>query len=111
MKYIKTYENMNKLPEIGDYVLMKINLTEYEHKDEINNYINNTIGKIINIYPSTDDIRIKYDNIPNNIKSWFRDHKNYKNYYSRILRIDKIVAIGKTPEEVILNRDINKYNL
>ena len=115
MKYIKKFENIDIEPEVGDYVLMRINLIDSIKKDEINNYINNTIGQIIQIHPSTEEIRIRYDNIPDNIKDWFRNHKDWikdnGDFYSRILQINKIVAIGKTPEEVILNRDINKYNL
>lgn len=107
MKYIKAYENMN-LPEINDYVLMKVNLVEYKWKDEVNNYINNTIGQIIDVYPNEENIRIKYDNIPDIIKSWFRIDNGV---YSRVIHNDQIVAIGKSIDEVIINKNINKYNL
>jgi len=110
MKYIKLFENLTIEPEIDDYVLMRINLETYYMKDEVNNFINNNIGQIVRI--DEDEIRITYHNIPDNIKDWFREHKyTDKIIYTRILNKNKIVAIGKTPEEVKINKVVNKYNL
>lgn len=111
MKYLKTYENLTIEPKVGDYVLMRVNLELYKDKDEVNDFVNNTIGQIIEIHKD-EEIRIRYDNVPDNIKDWFLNerHKGEKTY-SRILSKKNIVAIGETPEDVKFNKVINKYNL
>ena len=92
MKYIKKFENITDEPQIGDYVLIKIHLIEYKKKNEVNAFINNTIGVII--YISDIDIRVQYDNIPDNIKDWFLESKRLnKITYSRILRKESIVDL------------------
>jgi hypothetical protein len=109
MKYIKTYENMNKLPEIGDYVLMRVNLKEYSKKEDVNKFINNSIGQVMKIYPENEEVRVKYYNIPDNIKDWFL-YDSFKKTYSRVFNTNRIVDI-KTKEDFDLYNNQNKYNL
>jgi hypothetical protein len=71
MKYIKTYENM-EYPQVGDYVL-----TSSSYSDELNDFLNNTIGKVtFKSTPRTghelyDRITVKYSNIPINLDNFF----------------------------------------
>lgn len=110
MKYLKTYENLTIEPKVGDYALMRVNLLLYKDKDEVNDFVNNTIGQIIEIHKD-EEIRIRYDNVPDNIKDWFLNDRKGEKRYSRILSKKNIVAIGETPEDVKFNKVINKYNL
>jgi phenylalanyl-tRNA synthetase beta subunit len=118
MKYIKKYEDGEEInPQIGDYVLINLKLHFYEHKREVMNFINNTIGQIINVYHYNnhdvwdDEIRVKYDDVPDTIKSYFSNKYDSPDYYSRQVSNKKIVEIGKTLEEVQFKISQNKFNL
>lgn len=114
MKYLKQYEFFEDEPQIGDYVLCDIKLERHNERENIMNFVNNNIGQIINIQDT--EIRVQYTNVPKEIKNWFRQDTisfNGKEYdkYSKLIHSDKIIAIGKTPEEVKIKIDANKYNL
>lgn len=55
MKYLKTYENLNDSPQVGDYVMGD----PYQFKD-INNFLSTEIGKIDRI----NDVELKIDGYP-----------------------------------------------
>jgi hypothetical protein len=83
MKYIKNFENLNdNEPQIGDYVI--INDPKY----------NNRIGQIVNIVFSS-AIKVQYEN----------------EKYTKLSTLKNVVAFGKTPEELELKLQANKYNL
>lgn len=109
-KHIKQYEEMNKTPEVGDYVIL------FDDTGEINdnfvdysNFINNNVGKIIDI-KSRDvsagylDISydIEYENIPNNLLPLFAVKK---------LKNDKIIRYEMSrPESDIIFSSKNKID-
>lgn len=123
MKYLKKFENINDTePEVGDYILIKVNLQEYGKKEIINNFINNTIGKVYKIY--NDDIRVSYENIPDEIKGWFSKpiytpSLKFINAikgvgegeYTRLFSKDRIVVFSKNKKDVEPYIQANKYNL
>ena len=122
MKIKRFNENSQETPEVGDYVLVKIDVSNssLSYKNELMDYINNTIGQICKIRNQLGDIVIVYDNIPNEIKSWFKysyeynyNSENFVGYgsYTRAIDKNKIVAFGKTIEEVELKISAKKYNL
>ena len=51
MKYIKTYEMLNNLPKVGDYVISNINfnINIPSNVKELMEFVNNNIGQIIEI--------------------------------------------------------------
>jgi len=111
MKYLKYYESLTDNLNVGDYVLIKINISKYNQKQiETENFINSTIGKIYSIdnrYINT-DIRVLYDDVPESIKSYF----NIKNGLCiRSFDIDRIVDHSKTIEELKMKIETNKFNI
>ena len=113
MKYIKKFENIeNTTPEVGDCVL--INIDTIIIKGKIRDFVNNTIGEIIDIRlkiedefdnESLGDLRVKYSNVPKDIQSWFF------NGNIRTFNINQMIEFGKTKEELELKIMSKKYNL
>jgi len=110
MKYIKKFENHIDIPKIGDYVLIHTN----SNIRSVSNFVNNTIGKIIDISSKYTDmfnrenpgvVRVEYDDPPRDIQSWFSD-KN-----KRTFTLEQIVEYGKTKEELEEKLAVKKYNL
>jgi len=102
MKYIKTFEKHINLPEDGDYILMNTYGTY-----DVKNFITSSIGRVVSVYP--DDvvdykIRVKYENIPDNIELFFKDG-------TRIFDIELLIAYGKTEEELKIKIEANKFNI
>lgn len=121
MKYIKQFESLNKeKPEIGDYIQVIINGDDDESDiifSKFINFVNNNIGKIISInnrFINDNEVRIKYDAVPIEIKTWL-DHTedNSIREYSKIFNLNAVddYIIGKTQEEVRIKMQSNKYNL
>jgi len=94
--------------QVGDYVICAYKYT-YDSSNNIKNlanFIKNNIGIIIKY--DDQDILIKYDNVPDNIKMFF----NGKDLNIRSLIDTKsILAFGKTIEELEIKLAANKYNL
>lgn len=115
MKYIKKFEN-SEHPQIGDYVLIKTR--GYSIIDDIitksKEYVDTHIGKIVDIKIYSDDedddssVLVEYENVPTEIKSYFNNNRNKS---TRKFSINRIVATGKTKEEVLMKVQQNKYNL
>lgn len=111
MKYIKkfeTHENINKDPKIGDYVIIKTT-----HKKEIYNFITSNIGKIVNANLPLDEVTVKYNNVPPELKQHFilNTGRYGDQYYVRMFPISYIKYISKNEEELQLKLDTQKYNL
>lgn len=100
MKYIKLFEELN-IPRVGDYVLLEI---EFSNSIELQNFINNNIGKIIRRNVNHENLDIQYVDIPENIKYCF----STKN--SRVFHIHNIIIFG-TKEQMELELQVKKYNL
>ena len=105
MKYLKTYEKLNDYkPHKGDFVIHSPNLI-------YGNFLENNIGQITSIR-SHDDICVKYNNIPDNIKPFFRTYnRNGAIIYYIHTKIDSIVVFSKNIDEIELKLKLIKYNL
>ena len=109
MTYLKYYENIEDNLEVGDYVLIKINILPYTQKQiDTENFINNTIGKIIDIITDRNDVVVLYENVPETIKSYFNINNGLD---IRTFDINRIVEHGKTKEQLELKLQANKFNL
>ena len=102
MKHIKKY---NRKPEIGDYVLCSEN---DKNDDDLNIFIDNNIGKIINIMPATNNTMeyyyVVYNKVPANIDRIFvNDGRN--------MWLSEIKCWSKDKEELEAILNSNKYNL
>ena len=91
MNNLKIYEEYNKLPIIGDYVVVHCESTN----DKFSNYINNNIGKLNYFSIITDFIWVEYFNIPEDLKKYFDDEK-----YA-ILNTDNIKYFSKYKKKML----------
>jgi len=109
MKYIKKFELNTNIPEIGDYIL-----TVYDIKNDRNTSINqlkkfidNTIGIVVDDLEfgvHNNYVRVKYENIPENIKNFFIDDRKRFNIVS-------IVDYDKDLETLKYKIEANKFNI
>ena len=114
----KIFENNNG-PEVGDYCLVKFNGADGKHKY----FIENNIGKIINIIPdkidvwnnvTEGDIVVGYKtlDVPDEIRRWFKWKPDVNfGFLTRNFSSDQIIEFGKTKEELERKLAQNKYNL
>ena len=108
MKYIKKYEAIsNNEVEIGDYVIIAsldddLDVASYNQRKEFNYFIEHNIGKIVDEYKYY--IKVKYYNIPFNIKKFFDN--NTFNFSS-----SRIIYYGKTKEDIEMKINAKKYNI
>ena len=106
MKYIKTYEDVNNEPQIGDYVLCKQN--EGFAKKSINNIISKNIGKILSKF--VDYYIVYYDCfIPEKLKYFFSNFNGPK--YSRLIKKYEIEHFSSNKEDLEILLKLKKYNL
>jgi len=123
MRYIKSYESLNKeVPKVGDYIQIIMNGdddydSDYDDSDRLLsqfvNFIISNVGVIINTFGrKSNEVRIKYDSVPYNLtKNYFDQYP--ENSYSKVVSLDHVddYFIGETPEEVKLKIDSKNYNL
>jgi hypothetical protein len=73
MKYIKKFENIKNIPEIGDYIIFKN--TWYDENFDGIKFLCSNIGKIVKIefpYNKKNALyHVNYENIPNDISHVF----------------------------------------
>jgi len=97
----KIYENKQIDPKAGDYVIMYCSDMGTE---KLENFLNNTIGKIFSINIKHKYADVFYDDIPFNLKQYF-----FKNRISlNLIRIHNY-SKSKSELEIILNA--NKFNI
>jgi len=110
MKHLKKYEDTNsELPEVGDYVYIEAAYSNDDLFVMLGDFLRSSYGVIKKIYQANYTehyyVDVEYTNIPRNLLSYFdRDHR-------RDFRVDRITAYGKTPEEIEMKLNVNKYNL
>lgn len=108
MKYIKTFEKATETfkpkLEIGDYVVVNTNT----HDNNFNNFINTNIGQVmdINVEQYYTSVRIKYENIPSNIRYMFLAGTDELSF---VIDIVKYYSKNKRDLEYLLDEE--KYNL
>jgi len=134
MKYLKTYEsNRLRNPQIGDYVLIHIDFSDYLSNAKIidgkleflditaedllsyEKFINVTIGQIIDIKKDDlgkDKVIVKYTNVPNNILRWFTTDEEKQNLsFYRDYGLERVVDFAPTIKELKIKLRAKKYSL
>ena len=113
MKHLKSFENNNQEPEVGDYVICEdcVSLEE-----EFKNFMCNNIGLIVEINPNTNyPYTLYYENIPDNIIDGFSCvlNNNYEYDYKclRAMSREEIIHFSKNKEDLETILASNKYNL
>jgi len=110
MKYLKTYENLEQEPQIGDWVVVRIDdnrRSDGDNDTPWTNMIEKSIGQVI----STPDEDCDYDY--NNVKDYFKAWKIKYEWKQRHFIIFKreIVFFDKDKEKVEAYTQTQKYNL
>ena len=134
MKYLKTQEsNRLRNPQIGDYVLIHIDFSDYLSNAKIidgkleflditaedllsyEKFINVTIGQIIDIKKDDlgkDKVIVKYTNVPNNILRWFTTDEEKQNLsFYRDYGLERVVDFAPTIKELKIKLRAKKYSL
>ena len=108
MKYIKTYEDLNDEPNLGDYVITTVIISDVDPKLKF--FLENNVGKICKIEDHVISYLVKYENTPFDLFIGIND--NYKKdvgyWWFDKLEI-KIHSSNKEECEAYLNA--KKYNL
>ena len=130
MKFLKKFESDTIEPEVGDFVLIKVNVRKYikdnkymgrdaEDVIDYENFINSAIGVVVDIYPLSNDIEVSYKNIPENIEPWFSQRNetgrrlvhDRKKVWLRRFDMKRVVGFGSSKKELKLNIATKNYNL
>ncbi len=114
MKYLKTYEDINNEPQVGDYVICGVPGIRESDNPDMFNFIKNTIGQIVKIensdtaYPT---YYVHYNNIPEYLKFDSRKSPSLSIFNEEPFRRKNITYWSKNKEELELKIIANKYNL
>lgn len=100
MRYIKTYEYMEKRPQVGEYVICE----ENSNIKEINDFLSQNIGKIVDIDGNKFEVLYNSSKIPNKISHNFYGGK-------RLMEIHEIIHHSYNIDDLESIIDGNKYNL
>ena len=105
MKYIKTYEQNNNEPQIGDYVICT------DQNPEVSEFTLNNVGKIVKYILMNNDrfpYKVKYKNVPVKLidKGYIFDNNDIRKT-SR----DEIIHWSKNKKDLELILYTKKYNL
>jgi hypothetical protein len=131
MRYLRTYEEKNNKPKVGDYVICDEGIHIDIHLDNLyDEFIKNNIGKCVNIVLNDIDLGgnsddndeylyiINYDNIPKEIERYFcfDKHTGYadedcKFTGFRSMLSNEIIYFSNNKDEMEVKISANKYNL
>jgi len=103
----KIFENINILPKVGDYVLIKI----YDRGDSrLQNFYSDNIGQIM-LTTGSDGIYydVKFENVPNDIKKFFDDDGH--SYDFKTFPIGRFEYWSESKEELEIMIKSKKYNV
>jgi len=104
MKYLKTYEDLQQIPQVGDYVLCKDYITS-----DIETRIDSNIGKISNYDDINEYYTIIYDSKYKNSILYKKTGGN--GYMRRGIRQHSIIMWSKNKEDIEAYIQSKKYNL
>ena len=118
MKHIRTYEQSSNEPQIGEYAICDIAFTSgQEFREQMNNFVKNNIGKILeidNIHGKNFEkyYHIYYQNVPKEFSRFFgwRQKYDFSEYFLNIHE-DSIICHSIDKEKLELLIHTNKYNL
>ena len=102
MKYIKTFENAEKTPQLGDFVICKC----LYGADRLNNFLENRIGQCVGFGYLDNIYKIRYEDVPFHINLDYFDFKNV-----RAMRRTEIIAFSSNKNDIEAIIQSNKYNL
>jgi len=110
MKYLKEFEIINNgQPKRGDYVIVNYNYGDFHN---LNNFLNNNIGKILDI--NNNEIYISYNvlekDMLESIKTYFITYED--NIYKISLEMEYTdINFSSNKEDLEILLQANKFNL
>jgi len=115
MKHLKSVENYNKKDiKIGDYALANIHGYRGMGSKEFMYFINNNIGRIIEIEDPKkifDNVSIEYENVPYEIQHpWFRFDEETGKIFKRT-RYGTIIVNSENKEDIEIALLSKKFNI
>ena len=109
MKYLKSFEKLQKLPQIGDYVISKDSF--FSNEDGILDFLDSNVGQIKNIDKSVDGKNgydVVYQNIPKKLVSYFDWNDSESKIY---MREKEIIYFSHDKNEIELKLISKKFNI
>lgn len=118
---ITLFENFKNEPEVGDYVIIKVNPMRFYKGLDV--YLNNTLGNIVVSqlkYSSAKAYIVMYDDVPTKLEAYFDrkeistrgligTYSNTQRYY-KTFYLNQIEAFG-TKEDMKAYIAVKKYNM
>lgn len=107
IKSFRIFEEINSDLKVGDYVIMRSDCHHYD----IINFVNNNIGKVINIVD--DGVTVLYFNVPDYLEdNFFGVYDGVKGRFKgRLFNIKQVVYYSSSLKELKLKISSSKYNL
>ena len=109
MKYIKTFEKLDRTIKKGDYAIINFDTTN----PEVTDFFKNNICKIIDVRKGSHHkwIQFGYENVPDELIEWFNKKSGKYYIYHIDLNICDVQKYSKNKEELELELQANKFNL
>ncbi len=115
MKHLKLYEDLKHLKVLdkikkGDYVIMNGDSVftagvSLNQKKKLKIFLKNNMGEVTNVNKVHNNISVKYHDVSFHISNFFQT------IGYQIFQPYDIVEYAKTPEELRIKIELNKYNL
>lgn len=122
--------NYNEYPEIDDFISIHIQSSNKEFEK----FVNNTIGKVIDVIDITNvfdepydkEVIVGYNDVPYKLYPWFMNSSMSNSYnsgwkyeigcesdhkYKRRFMMHEVSSFGKTIEDLEARKQAKKYNL
>jgi len=116
MKYLKTFENIKKSLNLGDYVICEeipSNGLEKRNFKDVIEFERYNIGKYVKSINGNGKFKyaIYYDNIPQKFKDKFFMREGDIDKYCRVMSRKEIIFNSKNKEELEAIINANKFNI
>lgn len=119
MKHIKVFELFGQKvndAKVGDYVICHINESYDDQQILTDDFLNNNVGKLIDInveFRHEQSWYVRFEKIPKNITDTSNELYKSFNFKNKTAGFydDEIDFWAKTKKDVLLMRDVKKYNL
>lgn len=112
MKHLRLYEEFTTNDiQVGDYVLLNytdnflVSAYNSEQEKKYKEFLNNTIGVVVNVNKVHNNIKVKYHDI-----SFFIRHM-FANDGTTMFNPNFVKYVGKTPEDIKIQVEAEKYNI
>ena len=104
MKHVRTFENINRVLQVGDYVICEDKRFDLDNKILVS-FLSENVGLLVEIDNGIFPYNVKYENTPHEIKSKFdQGVRSFSVYETRLATDEEI-------EQQKLKNKTHEYNL